>query len=173
MNQPLSLRVILIVLALSVLLLCAGRASATEISGMIPSTMTIMDDSELKGDVTCTVSNAPCILIAASHVKLELNGFTMTGQADANTACGGAAVGPERGIDVEQQSDVAIRGPGVVQRFRGAGIFLNNSTGVTVKGVTLSTNCLSGILVGGGSGHELTGNVSVRNGNGSNPCGGI
>lgn len=173
MSQLLSSRITLSIFSACALLVCAAHAQATEISGTISTTLTIADDSELTRDVTCTVSNAPCIVISASHVRLELNGFTMTGQADPTTACGGAAVGAERGIDVEVQSDVAIRGPGLIQRFRGPGIFLNNSTGVKVKGVTLSTNCLSGILVGGGSGNEFTGNVSVRNGNGTNPCGGI
>jgi hypothetical protein len=173
MNQSLFNRIALLGLAFSALLLFAVRTSATEISGTISSTLMITDNSELVGDVTCAVSSAPCIVIGASHITLELNGFSMTGQADPKTACSGAAVGSERGIMVDTQTGVAIRGPGLIQFFRGAGIFINNSTGVKVKGVTLSTNCLSGILVGGGSDHQFIGNVSIRNGNGSNPCGGI
>jgi len=61
----------------------------------------------------------------------------------------------------------------VVQRFRNQGIVLNNSTGVTVTGVTMSTNCFSGVIVIGGSDHLLEGNVSVRNGSPGAPCGGI
>ena len=162
--------------AVGVLVACLANAHATDIGGTISTTLAITEDSQLVDDVTCTVTGAPCISIAAPNVKLELNGFTLTGQADAQTACaGGTPTFSENGIDVESQTGggIAIRGPGLIQRFRGPGIFLHNSTGVTVTGVTISTNCFSGILVGGGSGHEICGNISVRNGNPVAPCGGI
>ncbi len=160
---------------LGALFLCAGRSYATDIGGTISTTLTITEDSELVDDVTCTVTGAPCIAIGAPHVTLELNGFTMTGQADAQTGCKGgfAPPGVEVGIDVDAQTDVAIHGPGLIQRFRNAGIFLSKSSGVKVKDVTASTNCSSGILVGGGSDHDLSGNVSVRNGSSTFSCGGI
>jgi len=100
----------------------------------------------------------------------------MTGLADPETACsGGFEAGfVEDGIDLNGRTGVTIRGPGLVQRFRGPGIYsYANGSGLTVTGVTVSTNCASGILVGGGSGHEISGNTAVRNGNGANPCGGI
>jgi hypothetical protein len=157
---------------------CAGIAPATDIGGTISSTLTIVENSQLVDDVTCTVTAAPCISIGAPHVTLELNGFTITGQADPKTGCSGApsTFAPpavEDGIDVDTQTDVAIHGPGLIQQFRNAGIFLSSSTGVAVEDVTLSTNCTSGILVGGGSGHNLSNNISVRNGNSTFPCGGI
>jgi hypothetical protein len=162
---------------LGALLVCVGSVHAKDIGGTISMTVMISEDSQLVDDVTCTVTGAPCISIAASHVKLELNGFTMTGQADPQTACnGGPSTFPssqEDGIDVQGQSDIAIRGPGLIQRFRGPGIFLVNSTSVTVTGLTVSTNCFSGILVGGGSDDDISGNVSVRNGNANFACGGI
>jgi len=74
---------------------------------------------------------------------------------------------------VNAVSNAVIRGLGLVQQFRNQGIRLNNSTGVTVSGVTMSTNCFSGIILVGGSGHLLENNISVRNGNPANPCGGI
>src|SRR5215472_13445229 len=106
------------------LVVFASIAHATDISGTISSTLTITEDSQLVDDVTCTVPGAPCISIGAPHVTLELNGFTITGQADPQTACNG---GPstfvptalEDGIDLQAQSDVAIHGPGLIQRFRG------------------------------------------------------
>ena len=52
MNQSLHNRMVPVALAFSALLLWAGRTSATEISGPISTTLTIMDDSELVGDVT-------------------------------------------------------------------------------------------------------------------------
>ena len=153
-------------------------AQAADIGGTISTTLTITENSQLVDDVTCTVNGAPCIAIGAPNVTLELNGFTLTGQADAQTACqGGPPTFPavlEDGIDVNAQAGVTIRGPGLVQRFRGPGIYAyNNSTRFTVTGVTVATNCYSGILVGGGSEHDIRDNVSVRNGNRSFPCGGI
>jgi hypothetical protein len=122
---------------LGALFVCAGSAPAVDIGGAISTTLTITEDSQLIDEVTCTVTAAPCINIGASHVTLELNGFTMTGQADPKTGCSGApsTFAPpavEDGIDVDGQSGVAIRGPGLIQRFRNAGIFLSKSTGVRV-----------------------------------------
>jgi hypothetical protein len=154
------------------LLWCAGSAPAKDISGTIATTLTITEDSQLVDDVTCTVTGAPCIAIGAPLVTLELNGFTMTGQGDPQAAC--ASSGPnEAGILVNAQKDFVIRGPGLVQQFRNFGIQLQNSTGGTVKGVTMSNNCASGVIVIGGSDHLLQGNVSVRNGAPTAPCGGI
>jgi len=152
---------------------CAGSASAKDIGGTISATLTITEDSQLVDDVTCTVTGAPCILVGAPHVTLELNGFTMTGQADSQTVCNGGFIVDEAGIRVEKQTDVAIHGPGLIQQFRAPGIYLNGSTSVRVSGTTTSTNCLSGILVGGGSDHDLIGNIAVRNGTARSECGGI
>jgi len=161
---------------LGALVMGIGNAHAADIGGTISTTLTITEDSQLVDDVTCTVTGSPCIAIAGPNVTLELNGFTMTGQADAQTACaGGAPTLSENGVDVESQTGggISIHGPGLIQRFRGPGIFLHNSTRVTVTGVIVSTNCFSGILVAGGSDHQISGNVSVRNGNPVAPCGGI
>jgi hypothetical protein len=160
------------------LFVCAGNMHATDIGGPISATLTITDDSQLVDDVTCTVTGAPCIAIGAPNVTLELNGFTITGQADPQTGCSGgpptfAPPATEDGIQVNAQTNVSIHGPGLVQRFGGAGIFVVNSSRVRVTGVATSTNCLSGILVGGGSDHDIIGNVVVRNGNTTFPCGGI
>jgi hypothetical protein len=158
--------------------LCAQSAYAIDISGSITTTLTITQDSKLVGDVICTVSGLPCIAVGASGVTLDLNGFTMTGQADAQTGCDGGpttlvATASEDGIFVNAQTGITVRGPGVVRQFRGSGVSLLNSTGATVTGVTASTNCLSGIIAFGGSGHDVNVNVSVRNGNVTFPCGGI
>ncbi len=151
----------------------ASSAHAADIGGTISKTLTITEDSQLVDDVTCVVTDAPCIAIGAPNVTLELNGFTMTGQAHPQTACNGGGSGTEIGIDVNTQIGVDIRGPGLVKQFRGHGIRLLNSTGATITGMTTSTNCFSGIFVAGGSDHRLHRNLSVRNGNASNPCGGI
>jgi hypothetical protein len=147
-------------------------AEAAKISGTISSTMTISEDSQLVGDVTCTVSGGPCLDIIANNVALDLNGFTMTGPADAQTGCGGGGGSGEHGIRILNQTGVTVRGPGIVQRFRNHGIFINTSTGTTITGVTTSTNCNSGILVAGPL-NILENNISIRNGNSTSACGGI
>jgi hypothetical protein len=158
---------------LSVFVVCSGVARATDIGGTISTTLTIKDDSQLVDDVTCTVTGAPCIVIGAPNITLELNGFTMTGQADPQSGCGGSATGSEFGILVNAQTGATIHGPGLVQQFRNTGIQLLQSSGVRVIRVTTSTNCTSGILVAGGGNNEIDRNVSVRNGNGAAACGGI
>lgn len=150
-----------------------GITHAADVGGTIATTLTITEDSQLVDDVTCTVTGAPCIAIGAPNVTLELNGFTMTGQADPQIACSGAGTGAEIGIDVNTQTGVAIRGPGLVKQFRGHGIRLLNSTGGTVVDVTTSTTCFSGIFVTGGSDHRIDRNVAVRTGNATASCGGI
>ena len=155
------------------LFVCTGSARATDISGTITATLTIMEDSKLVGDVVCTVSGAACIAFGAPGVALDLNGFNITGLGDPLTGCAGTSTAGEIGIDVSGLKDVIIRGLGLVQRFRFAGIRLNNATGATVTGVTTSTNCWSGIWAVGGGDHTLERNVAVRNGSLTNPCGGI
>ena len=150
-------------------------AQAAKIGGTISATLSINEDSELVGNVTCTVSGLPCLDIVASNVTLELNGFSITGLADSQTGCGGnAGSAAEHGIRILGQTGVAIHGPGIVQRFRNQGIVINGSVGTTVTGVTTSTNCNSGIfLTGGAALSVLENNISIRNGTTLIPCGGI
>lgn len=154
--------------------LSAGTVLAVDISGTISSTLTLADNSKLVGDVTCTVVGAACITFGVSGLTLELNGYNMVGLGDAATGCSGSATGNEVGILVNMLENVVIRGPGVVTQFRNTGILLVGANGGTISGVTTSTNCASGILLGGNSMDNLIeNNVSVRNGNLTSPCGGI
>ena len=158
------------------LTLSARIAHADDISGLITTTRTILQDSRLVGDVTCTVTGAPCIAFGAPRIELRLNGFTITGQGDPATACGGTFTANEQGISTNNQTDVSIRGPGLVQRFRADGILFNGTLRGKVELVTLTTNCQSGIRVTATSSNiQIEGNVSVRNGssNAGAPCGGI
>jgi len=159
------------------LLVSAGTALAEDISGLISTTRTIRENSRLVGDVTCTVTGAPCIQFGSSHIDLRLNGFTITGPADPATACGGtSSTTAETGINSGAQTDVEIRGPGIVQRFRGDGILFNGTLVGKVEGVTTTTNCMSGIRVAATSSRITIGsNVSVRNGSAVTglSCGGI
>jgi len=158
----------------------ASNAHAADISGTITTTLTVVQNSRLVGDVTCKVTGAPCITVQGAyaffgaHTTLDLNGFTITGQADPQLACSaGGANGNEIGILINGQNGVVVKGPGIVESFRGFGINLANSTSSTISGVTTASNCFSGIFVTGSSSNVLEGNVSIRNGSLSNPCGGI
>ena len=169
MNRPLPHRITVLALAFSTLFLCARPTRATDIMGTISNTMVISDDSELVGDVTCTVTNAPCIAFGASGIKLRLNGFSITGSATDCTASTATD-----GIDAVRQHDVAILGPGLVQKFAVFGIALIQATKVRVEGVTTTDNCFSGIILIATTDSDIERNLSVRNSmhSGGNPCGG-
>src|SRR5215472_3135346 len=108
----------LINLLVTVLGVFGGAAYARDIGGTISTTLTIVENSQLVDDVACKVTGAPCIVVGAPNVTLDLNGFTITGQADPQVTC---TVGPtafvigkvEDGIELNGQSNVTILGPGV------------------------------------------------------------
>jgi hypothetical protein len=170
MNKFLWNRIALGTLACCALLFSAERTFATEIKGTVTATWTIYDDSKLVGDVTCMVEGGPCIVIGASNIKLNLNGFKIIGTI---AGCTPDTSGND-GIDVISVNDVAIFGPGAIQGFGGFGIFLASGNDVKVEGVTASDNCFSGILLAGVTNSSIERNLSVRNSKGSegNPCGG-
>jgi parallel beta-helix repeat protein len=158
------------------LMVASGLVQAQDISGTISTTRTLQQSSRLVGDVTCTVTGAPCIVFGAPHIDLRLNGFTITGQADPANGCSGDRVNGENGISTNGQTDVEIRGPGVVQRFRAVGILFAATLVGKVEGVTVTTNCQAGILINTTSSQVTAGgNVAVRNGTSAPgfPCGGI
>src|SRR6267143_1185345 len=68
MSQILSKRITLSVFSVFALFVCGSRVQATDISGTISTTLTIFDDSELVGDVTCTVRDAPSLPMAAPQL---------------------------------------------------------------------------------------------------------
>jgi len=174
-------RMAIAVLTVLALFVCAERAQATDISGTISNTLTIFDDSQLVGDVTCTVpldmSGAnPCIAFGVDHIKLRLNGHTITGPVFPPTGCSlpsDSKFGV--GIYVNGQTDVKIEGPGVIQHFERWGILLLSSTEVTVRKVTANRNCWSGMQTIGTSDSNFEGDIWINNAAGSNgaACGGI
>lgn len=165
-----------LVLVAVVLGLDTALRAGDQVSGLITRTFVIVEDTNLVGDVTCDVTGAPCFLFGASGVQLRLNGFAITGKADAITACGGAVTAAEAGISTGNFSDVIVQGPGLVQRFRQHGVWVVGSRDVRIEGVTASTNCAAGIFVAANSfGTLVEGNVAIRNG-ASAPgfaCGGV
>jgi hypothetical protein len=153
------------------LILCArpSQAAETKISGTISTTVTLTQDSELVGDVTCNVVGGPCIASGVPNITLRLKGFTMTGTIPGCTP----ATSSNDGIDV-LTNDVTILGPGLIQKFGGFGVLLASVGGATVRGITVTDSCFSGILLAGATDSDIEGNTSVRNAMGSedNPCGG-
>jgi len=152
-------------------------SAADRVSGLITRTYVIVEDTDVIGDVTCDVGSNPCFSFGGSNLELRLNGFTITGKADAATGCGGPGNLPgEFGVTTNGQNNVGVRGPGLIQRFRNHGVFVTGSTSVKVEALTVSTNCGSGILVAANAfGTLVEGNAAVRNGS-SAPgfsCGGI
>ena len=182
MNRPLSNRITLavFVLAVSGLFPFSGRTQGTDISGTISTTLTINEDSELSGDVTCAVplntkGPTPCIAFGADHIRLRLNGHTISGGFVPPAGCSlesDSSFGV--GILVAGRKDAEIEGPGLVQGFQRWGIFLFSSSQVTIKNVTADHNCWSGIQTVGLSDSKLEKNVFTSNAGGSNGafCGG-
>ncbi len=165
------------------LLVVAAGAGATmqgrpdRVSGTLTRTYTIVADTELTGDVTCSVADGtPCFSFSVPGVELRLNGYSITGRADATTACGGTPTNGEVGVTTNGQSRAVVRGPGLVQRFRNHGVVVTGSTEARVEGLTVSTNCGSGIFVLASSFSALIeGNTTLRNGStaAGQSCGGI
>lgn len=160
----------------SALMTSTTTAHAEDIRGTIVRTLMLSEDSRLVGDVICTVQGAPCIAFATPGITLFLNGFTTTGLANAISGCGGTSVLSEFGISSNNQNDVSIRGPSVVQRFRNSGVFFMGTVRGQVDGLTATTNCISGIQVGRTASRiKIESNVLVRNGHmvSGSPRGGI
>jgi parallel beta-helix repeat protein len=180
--------VLLAWLAVLVLVVGAQNAKAEDISGTIAFTKVIFEDSQLVGDVVCTMTDSPCIDFGVSHIKLRLNGFTITGPAEPDNVpdpanspafCNPTSGMPMAdGIRILNQTHAQILGPGMVQKFRRHGILIVGTIGVStkarVRGVTSHHNCFSGLLTNAMSDSFIEDVVSIRNANNSAaaPCGG-
>ncbi len=151
-------------------------ALGEDIEGTISTTMTIIANSQLTGNVTCAVVGAPCIAFGASNITLRLKGFTLTGRANPPANCVSSpnfSSAPEDGITTAGQSNVAILGPGLVQGFGRQGITLLNSSQVRVEQVTTADNCYSGIWLTGTTSSDILHNFFARNlAFAGFPCGG-
>lgn len=75
-----------------------AAAEAEDIAGNIVATKLIFEDSQLTGNVTCTVVGAVYSVCSQRH-RAETESFLDHGLADPNTGCGGVAVANESGID--------------------------------------------------------------------------
>ena len=166
----------------------AGIADAEDISGIISVTKVITEDSRLVGDVTCTMTDSPCISFGAPYITLRLRGFTVTGPAqpdnppdpaDPAAFCNAiSGTPPADGILILNQIHARILGPGMVQNFRRHAVLIVGTVGVSteakVKFITSHRNCYSGLFLSGVSDSVIEQNVSVSNANNSGgaACGG-
>jgi hypothetical protein len=154
-------------------------ARPVPVGGTITTTMTLLEDAELVDDVECEVVGAPCISFGAPDITLKLNGFAITGRADVQpdgcvpTTHFGTT--PEDGISIVGQSGATVLGPGRVERLGRQGIIVSSTSHATVRRVTTTDNCYSGIWATAVTDSEFSENVSARNsiGSGGFPCGGI
>lgn len=181
-----SLRFAPVAFVLTCVLACAAVAQAEDVSGVLNVTKVIVENSQLVGDVTCTMTTTPCIQFGAPNIALRLNGHIITGPAnpdDSTTCQPTSGPPPADGISngasaATSQPGVQIIGPGMVQKFRRHGILIFGAAGVgtnvTVKNVTSNHNCFSGLLTNGMTDSIIENIVSVRNAanSGGAPCGG-
>jgi hypothetical protein len=170
-------------LCLGVILLASATARAqppnesgtTKLCGLIAGTVVLTENTELVCDVQCqNAPGAPCIQFGADHIWLRLNGFKITGPAAPPAGCVDRGLPLEDGISTNGHDHVQILGPGMVQRFRRHGMFVINSSHVTVKHVTSHHNCFSGLQTASMTDSDIEENVLVRNAIASGPfaCGG-
>jgi hypothetical protein len=167
------------------LLFSSVTAQATDICGVIPTTLTIFDNSKLTCDVECLqTDNGPCIRFGAPGIKLELNGFKMTGTANEpprDRCIAGAAFGAQQADGIQSTFDeVVIEGPRLVQRMRRHGIALLGTPAdpvekSLVKKLVSHQNCFSGIFMGSVNNSLVEEVVSAKNSANSEarPCGGV
>ena len=98
---------------LAALVLGPTARAAHQVRGQITRTYTIVEGTDLSGDVVCDLAdNTPCFAFGASGVELRLNGFTITGKADAATGCAGVLNTGENGVSTNGLRNVGVRGPG-------------------------------------------------------------
>jgi parallel beta-helix repeat protein len=87
---------------------------------------TITQNLKLDHDLSCSADG---LTIGADGIKIDLNGHTVEGSGDLTSV----------GIRVFGRTEVRIKGPGEVTGFR-TGVWIEGSTDVRVKKVTLSAN---------------------------------
>src|SRR5262245_34658768 len=139
----------------------AQPAKATDIA-----TCSVLDVQGETYTMTNDVSGAPnqgvCMIITASDVTLDCNGFKMTGAQDG---AGVATNGPLTNVTVKNCSGISQYS---------TGISFNATDNSTITNVTASDNLTQGIVISSGSNNVLTNNVvfTVLNNSGFNIRGG-
>jgi len=128
---------------IGIILILPVTTFAEDISGLITSTRTIREHSRLVGDVTCTVTGAACIAFGAAHIDLRLNGFTISGQADATTGCGGTFQAGENGITSNGTDFVQSMNRFMFSRLNSAGIVRSFTRSSKAPVPTRSANALN------------------------------
>jgi hypothetical protein len=136
-----------VTLMAGLVIMATGWGRAESLGGIITTTYTLTQDTDLAGDVTCTVSGAPCLAFGAPGIQLRLHGHTITGQGRPDRCPSGVVFG-EVGIHTKTQAGVSIEGPGLVRRFREHGILVNGDHSA-VRQVVVASSCVTGVVVFG------------------------
>ena len=159
----------------------AGGTTPGDAAGY-PVTISQPGSYRLSSNLLQPDPNTDVIVITASNVTLDLNGFAILGatecSADRSPTCvgGGSAVTilqPGRGIvGGDNLSNVTVRN-GTVQGMGNAGILLIGG-GILVEYVHARSNAFGGIMIR--AGEDLTSsiaqhNTAQRNGRGNSPAG--
>ena len=142
----------------------AGGVTPGDAPGF-PVTITQPGGYVLSGNLTVPDANTSAIVINASHVTIDLNGFAILGSTDCSTfPCSGAGSGS--GIAVPPgQVHITIRN-GTIQGMGGFGIVLDGDSHL-VEYMHVRSNGNSGISIGQSAdpaGSIVQHNTVVRNG---------
>jgi parallel beta-helix repeat protein len=138
LNAVKSLRAGLVVGGL--LVFAPGRATANDLCGA-----TILTDLRLDEDLSCTGDG---LIVGADGIKINLNGHTIAGS------------GSGIGVTLRARRDVVVDG-GTITDFV-TGIFISNSTGITVKENRFTRNREAVFLIAS-SGNVVKANVAWQN----------
>jgi parallel beta-helix repeat protein len=106
----------------------------------------IVEDLRLEEDLTCVGDG---LIVNADRVKINLNGHTISGNGTGN------------GITVRNRTDVSIYGGGTISGFI-TGILVATSTDVVIKDNGFTAN-REAIFLNGSSGNTVKNNVAWQN----------
>ena len=138
----------------------AGNVTPGDAPGF-PVTISLPGSYRLAGNLTVPNANTDAIVIAASHVTIDLNGFAILGPTD----CGGglnpcANAGSGNGISTSNvQFNITIRN-GTIQGMGNAGIAFFGASNL-VENMHVRSNGAVGIIIF--SSNERTGSIVQNN----------
>lgn len=144
----------------------AGNVTPGDTPGF-PVTLSLPGSYRLAGNLTVPNANIDAIVIAASHVTLDLNGFAILGSTDCSGGldpCANNGIGS--GIHTpDVQFNVTIRN-GTIQGMGNEGIFLRGDSHL-VENMHVRSNGFGGIFIGSSNdqaGSIVQNNTAQRNG---------
>lgn len=113
----------------------------------------ITENTTLHADLECDGNG---LIVGASDVTIDLNGYTISSDKEADGVDLTVSFDDNNGILVPNVHDVTIKGPGAISGFRSAITFMGSSEG-KVTDLVLRDNEV-GTLIAGSSEISITGN---------------